>query len=56
MFVFAGAGVSLSPPAGLPMFNWLRDEVLCQVELDGYVHGRPEADPSRVAVAAGLAP
>lgn len=56
LFVFAGAGVSISPPAGLPMFNWLRDEVLQQLGLHTYVAGDPRADPARVAVAAGLAP
>ena len=39
-FVFAGAGVSVSPPACLPMFNWLRDAVLIQLRLAAYVAGR----------------
>jgi len=36
LFVFAGAGVSLSAPAGLPLFDWLRDEILCQLGLSRY--------------------
>lgn len=56
LFVFVGAGVSISPPSSLPMFNWLRDEILDQLELDAYVADRPQSDAARVAVAAGLAP
>src|ERR1044072_7150861 len=56
VFVFAGAGVSVSAPSGLPLFNRLRDEILHQLDLDEYVEATPQADPDRVAVAAGLAP
>jgi hypothetical protein len=61
LFVFAGAGVSRSAPAGLPMFGPLRDELLRQVGLDRYLppsDGRTD-DPAaagRHAVAQGLAP
>lgn len=54
--MFAGAGVSLSPPACLPTFNWVRDEVLTQLRLGAYVEDSPDGDPARVAVATGLAP
>ena len=37
LMVFAGAGVSLSMPSGLPVFNGLRDEILHQLKLDRYV-------------------
>jgi hypothetical protein len=62
LLVFAGAGVSLSMPAGLPVFNGLRDEILHQLKLDRYV---PDAnyDPRVNAktkalwqVASGLVP
>jgi SIR2-like domain len=56
LFLFVGAGVSLSAPAGLPMFDWLRDEILGQLGLDAYRQGSPHVDPARAAVAAGLAP
>jgi SIR2-like domain len=56
VFVFVGAGASLSPPAGLPLFDWLRDEILRQLELDAYVAGSARADPAKVVVARGLAP
>lgn len=51
LFVFAGAGVSLSPPSCLPMFNWLRDDVLDQLGL-----ADERGAPRRGQVAAGLAP
>lgn len=63
LFVFAGAGVSLSRPAGLPVFNWLRDEILQQLGLDRYVPAGDGAnsavDDEQVAwraVASGLIP
>jgi hypothetical protein len=57
LFVFVGAGVSLSPPGCLPLFPWLRNEVLEQLELHPYVPGgshRPSSEQQQVA--AGLAP
>jgi hypothetical protein len=56
LFVFAGAGASRSSPAGLPLFNWIRDELLLQLELPQFVEGTPVTDPTKVAVAAALAP
>jgi len=56
LFVFAGAGVSVSMPAGLPVFDWLRDEVLNQLGLSGYVPGSGSADLRLVEVASGLVP
>lgn len=57
LFVFAGAGTSMSMPAGLPAFNAVRDEILCQLGLAEYVPGamsrRGGAKPE---VAAGLVP
>jgi hypothetical protein len=56
LFVFAGAGVSVSMPAGLPVFDWLRDAILDQLGLGGYVTG-PAGPDSRIAeVASGLVP
>lgn len=46
----------MSPPASLPDFNSLRDEILSQLELRMYVAGAEEADRRLVDVAAGLAP
>ncbi|MGD0063980.1 MAG: SIR2 family protein [Streptosporangiaceae bacterium] len=63
LLVFAGAGVSLSMPAGLPVFNWLRNEILHQLKLDRYVPDLTDSDPRVSAkrkalwqVAAGLVP
>lgn len=56
LFVFVGAGASRSPPAGLPLFDWLRDEILHQLGLDAFVHDSPTADSAKVAVARRLAP
>lgn len=63
VLVFAGAGVSLSMPAGLPVFKGLRDEILHQLKLDPYVPDRADGDPRVSAkrkalwqVAAGLMP
>jgi SIR2-like domain len=54
--VFVGAGASLSMPAGLPVFDWLRDDVLRQLRLSQYVPGaRFDHDPL-TEVAAGLVP
>jgi len=56
LFVFVGAGASLSMPAGLPVFDWLRDDVLRQLRLSQYVPGaRSDHDPL-TEVAAGLVP
>jgi hypothetical protein len=54
LFVFAGAGVSLSMPTGLPVFNWLRDEILRQLGLDRYIPARDGADPQVDAKRAGM--
>ena len=60
LFVFAGAGVSRSMPASLPVFDELRDEVLKQLGLEQYMwhkggNGASVASaPGRVA--GGLAP
>ena len=58
LFVFVGAGVSLSVPAGLPLFGWIRDELLIQLGLDDYVPpSRPEHPRTeQQQVAAGLVP
>ena len=58
LFVFAGAGVSLSVPAGLPLFGWIRDQLLVQLGLDRYVPpSRPEAPRTeQQQAAAGLVP
>jgi len=63
LLVFAGAGISVSAPSGLPVFNWIRDEILRQLKLDRYLpapgSGDPRADERRAAlrqVAAGLIP
>lgn len=53
LFVFVGAGASVSQPAGLPMFNWLREEVLKQLKLDAFVDAGASLLPQ---IAAGLAP
>ena len=52
LFIFVGAGASLSMPAGLPVFDWLRDEILHQLELD-HMPGRMG---TMAEVAAGLVP
>lgn len=58
LFVFAGAGVSLSAPAGLPQFSWIRDELLTQLGLAAYVPPWPRAGSltEQQEVAGGLAP
>lgn len=56
LFVFAGAGVSVSMPAGLPMFDWLRDEVFHQLGLDSYVAPRNGPATPASKIAAALAP
>lgn len=58
LFVFAGAGVSLSMPAGLPLFWMLKDEVLAQLGLWDRLSGehRGSALTGRQEVALGLAP
>lgn len=53
LFVFAGAGASCSMPAGLPMFNAIRDRLLRQLGLDSYLTGGDAGEPG---IAAGLAP
>jgi NAD-dependent SIR2 family protein deacetylase len=52
LFVFAGAGVSLSPPSCLPLFDWLRDGVLEQLGLRDYIGD----DGLKRSVVEGLAP
>ncbi len=37
LFVFAGAGLSLPPPSGLPVFWQIRDSVLRQLGMDEFV-------------------
>jgi len=57
LFVFVGAGVSRSAPAGLPLFPWLRDEILNQLDLAEYIpplDASPRSQQQRVAE--GLAP
>ena len=56
LFVFAGAGVSVSMPAGLPVFDWLRDAILDQLGLGGYVPGAGGPDSRMTDVASGLVP
>jgi SIR2-like domain len=56
LFFFVGAGASASPPAGLPLFDRLRDEILQQLGLDTFVGDSPAADDTKVEVARGLAP
>jgi hypothetical protein len=57
LFVFAGAGVSLSTPAGLAQFSWLRDELLAQLGLTGYVPATGDVPLTHQQQAArGLAP
>ncbi len=59
LFVFAGAGISLSMPAGLPIFDSLRDEILRQLKLGRYIPGQdgnPGASEEWRDVAAGLVP
>lgn len=53
LMIFLGAGASISMPAGLPLFNRLRDEILGQLKLDAYVAG---ADSEKIRLAAGLTP
>lgn len=56
LFVFVGAGASLSIPAGLPVFDWLRDDVLWQLRLTQYVPGVRSERDGLAEVAAGLVP
>jgi hypothetical protein len=55
LFVFAGAGVSRSMPASLPVFDELRDEVLKRLGLEQYMRHEGGSDsieesaPQRVA-------
>lgn len=56
LFVFVGAGASCSAPAGLPMFDWMRDEILKQLNLGNYVWSKTMAASPEVEVARGLAP
>jgi len=56
LFVFAGAGMSLSTPAGLPQFPWIRDELLKQLDLAGYVPPRTGRLSEQQEAARGLAP
>jgi hypothetical protein len=58
LFVFAGAGVSRSVPAGLPLFGQIRSELLIQLGLHGYVPPPRREDPrtERQQVADGLVP
>ncbi|MEW1881067.1 SIR2 family protein [Rhodococcus sp. NPDC080181] len=46
LFVFAGAGVSMSAPTSLPSFNSMRDAVLTQLGFRDYVQTDWNADPS----------
>lgn len=55
LFVFAGAGVSCGMPAGLPTFNWLRDEILRQLELDAYI-ATANVESAHADVAEKMAP
>jgi SIR2-like domain len=58
LFVFAGAGVSIAPPAGLPAFNAMRAEILTQLHLSDYVlrsEDRHDETP-KTRIAGGLAP
>lgn len=58
LFVFAGGGVSLSMPAGLPLFWMLKDEILAQVGLWDRLSAehRGSALTGRQEVARRLAP
>ena len=56
VFVFVGAGASCSAPAGLPMFNWMRDAILEQLDLLDFVESKSTAGSPEVEVARGLAP
>jgi hypothetical protein len=56
VFVFFGAGASLSAPSCLPLFYWLREEILTQLDLGAYVPTSPAADAGKVAVARSLTP
>jgi hypothetical protein len=60
LFVFAGAGLSFPPPAGLPVFWRIRDGLLSELGLHQYLPpaGAPSARPlsSRERVAQGLLP
>jgi hypothetical protein len=56
VFLFFGAGASLSPPSCLPLFDWLREEILAQLQLDAYVTSSPAREPGKVAVAQSLTP
>lgn len=49
LVVFAGAGVSLSMPANLPVFNELRNEVLNQLHLEQYMWRDGKSDSEKVA-------
>lgn len=56
LFVFVGAGASMSGPTFLPSFNALRDEILNQLDLRTYIGGALEAVEQYVEVANGVAP
>lgn len=43
LFIFAGAGVSMSTPTSLPLFNWMRDALLEQLGFNDYVQRDPGA-------------
>ncbi|MFL0243508.1 SIR2 family protein [Mycobacterium sp. SMC-18] len=51
VFVFAGAGLSMSAPTSLPLFDWLRDTLLQALGFGQYVPGRDAvtAEQRRVA-------
>jgi hypothetical protein len=58
VFAFAGAGLSLSMPSGLPLFWMLRDEILAQLGLFDYLSAvhRGSSLTGAQLVAEGLAP
>lgn len=56
LFVFVGAGASVSPPAGLANFEELRDEILRQLGLSAFVRGASDEDPAKVEVVCALVP
>lgn len=58
LFVFAGAGISMSSPAGLPNFDEIRDEILRQLGLPDFVRGTSsrEKETKEFAVARALVP
>jgi hypothetical protein len=56
LFVFVGAGVSVSAPSNRPAFNKMRDEILCQLDLNAYAACSPAANSEKVKVVSGLAP